>query len=152
MRSRYIMPQVFLQQCIDPLGLVVCLRMIGYGELQLRTQELEEFYSKAPCKPGIPITYYVLKQAKVFHHMVEKKKLAAFSTGHASSAAMNIEYFENLSTTTKMDLHSRAFRNPVMESMEIFCHGLSGMRRGCNNLAIFLFFFLCKWHTKQDFT
>ena len=136
--SRHIMPQVFFQQCIDPLGMAVCLRMICCGEPQLRTQELEEFPPKVSCEFHINITDYVLRQAKVFHHMTENR-LVASSAGHASGAAMNNEYLENRSTTTKMDLHSWALGNPEMKSMEALCHGFSGMGRGCSNPTIFFF-------------
>ena len=89
-----------------------------------------------------------LVQAKAFHHMT-KKQIGYLFYWTCLGAAINTENLQNRSTITKMDLHSRALGNPMMKSMEMLCHGFSGIGRGCSNPTIF---FLSNWHTKQDFT
>ena len=59
-----------------------------------------------------------------------KNNLASSFVGHASRASINIEYLENLSTTTKIDLKSQTFENPMMKSMEMLSQGFSGMMVG----------------------
>ena len=127
---RHIMPQVFSQQCIDPLCLAVCLRMICCVDLQLRTQELEEFHPKASCESIIPIADHVLRQAKVFHHMTEKQIGCLFCW----TCLRCCHEYQILGESIN---HNKDGFALMMKSMETLCHGFSSMGRGCSNPAIF---------------
>ncbi|KAM6571039.1 hypothetical protein CsatA_015119 [Cannabis sativa] len=77
---------------------------------------------------------------------------AATSAGHVFGAGMNTPYFENRSTTTKIDMHPVTFGNPTMKSILIDCHGFSGMGRGCNSPTSCLRSVLSCWHTRHVLT
>ena len=99
--SHYVMPQVFLQQCIHLLCLLICLRVIGNGGFRFYSHNLEQIYPKCIYESQVPITYNVLECFKVLHNML-KKSLVASSIRHSCGAGINVAYFENLVKTLSL--------------------------------------------------
>ena len=67
----------------------------------------------------------------------QKKSLSAYSIIHGCGAIIKTAYFENLSTTTNIELNPLTLGKPQIKSMEIGTHGLLTTCNDCKSLASF---------------